>query len=120
MLDKSKNVWLVRAGEGGHLVDEFVNKGIIAIGWKDIGDMSNMSGNEDVKEAIRKHYLKYKVGKVRATAGQLNRFAFEFKKGDYVITYDTEERKYHIGTIETPYRYDDSIIEDMHHIREVN
>ena len=65
MIDKSKNVWLVRAGEGGYLIDDFISKGIIALGCNEIGDMSNMSTNEDVKEAYRQSHPKYKIGKVR-------------------------------------------------------
>lgn len=119
MLNANKDLWLVRAGESGYLIDEFINKGIIAIGWNDLGDLSSYKNKEEIKQAIRNTYPKFKKGKVRSTAGQLFRFCFEFNKGDYAITYNTEKRIYHIGKIKSSYKYKESIIPDMNHIREV-
>lgn len=48
-----ESVWMVRAGEGGHLIKEFA-KGFVAIGWKALGDMTNVTD----LESIRKRYVK--------------------------------------------------------------
>jgi len=36
-----ENAWMVRAGEGGYLAEEFA-KGFIAIGWQEFGGMSQV------------------------------------------------------------------------------
>lgn len=118
-MELGKDLWLVRAGQGGHLVEDFIKNGIIAIGWNDVGDMANFRSNEYIKKAVKRNYPEYKTGRVNVTAGQLSRFVFDFKRGDYAITYDPEERKYHIGKIVSDYRYDDTLLKDMHHIRDV-
>jgi restriction system protein len=33
------SMWMVRAGEGGYLADEFVERKLVAIGWNDVGDL---------------------------------------------------------------------------------
>ena len=33
------NVWMVRAGRGGNVVQSFRDHGVIVIGWKDIGEV---------------------------------------------------------------------------------
>jgi len=114
-----KNMWLVRAGEAAYLVNEFLNKGIIAIGWNEVGDLTTATTSEKVKSLVKKNYPDYKDGKVNITAGQLNRFRSTFNIGDSVLTYDPDQRIYHIGTIKSDYEYNESLT-DMFHIRRVN
>lgn len=40
-----ENVWMVRAGEGGYLAEDFA-KGFVAIGWSKLGDMTKYSDQE--------------------------------------------------------------------------
>jgi hypothetical protein len=46
------NIWMVRAGEGGRLAEEF-SKGYVAVGWNELGDMTTIKDRED----MRKHHL---------------------------------------------------------------
>ncbi len=52
------------------------------------------------------------------TAGQLVKFRFEFKKGDYVVTYNPEKRRYLVGEIIGDYEYNTKLL-DYYHIRRV-
>ncbi len=101
-----KTMWMVRAGQHAHLYNEFKEKGIVAIGWNDVGDLSQITNPDQIKNVVRKTYSDYKPAKKSITAGQLIRFKFNFKLGDYVITYNPEDREYLIGEIISDYMYD--------------
>ena len=111
-------MWMVRAGEGAYLIDEFKTKKVIAIGWTRILDLSKIKELNQIKLIIKEKYPEYKPGQVIVSASQINKFRFDFKKGDYVISYDPEKRIYLVGEIISDYRYDEKLME-YHHIRDV-
>jgi len=115
-----KNMWLVRAGERAYLIDEFISKQAVAIGWSELGDLSAVTILQKVKELLKSNYPEYKEGKVNITAGQILRFIKEFKVGDDVITYNPEERLYYIGKVESEYEYGLGFITNMAHVRRVS
>lgn len=100
--------WMIRAGIGGSLVDEFLEKGIVSMGWDGVGDLSKLQNREAIKATLRNQYPDYKKGKVSITAGQLYRFGIEIKPGDKIVTYDPSKRIYHIGTINQEYKFIDN------------
>lgn len=101
-----KNMWMVRAGENASLFSEFQNREIIAIGWNEVGNLSEITSHLDIKEKVKKIYSNEHDGYISNTAGQLNRFRFDFNKGDKVITYNPENRIYLIGEIIGDYEWD--------------
>ena len=110
----NKTMWMVRAGENAYLFNEFRNKNVVVIGWNDVGDLSNVSTPEDIKRIVKEKYPEYKLGKLNITAGQLVKFRFKFKKGDYIITYDPENRIYLVGEITSDYEYNPKLLEYFH------
>ena len=110
----TRTMWMVRAGENGYLFNDFKNKSVVAIGWNDVGDLSKVSKPEDIKQIVKEKYPDYKVSKLNITAGQLARFRFDFKKGDYVITYNPEKRIYLVGEIAGDYEYNTRLTEYFH------
>ena len=46
------NIWMIRAGESGRLAEEFA-KGYVAVGWNDLGDLTDLKD----REALRTHHL---------------------------------------------------------------
>jgi restriction system protein len=107
-------LWMVRAGEGGFLVDDFLTKNITAIGWNETGDLSKVDSLDKLKELVGKNYPGYKNGQIVSSAGQIYRFLNEFKKGDCVLTYDPSERTYSIGEIVSDYQFNDQLTEYFH------
>jgi restriction system protein len=101
----SNTTWMVRAGEGAFLAEEFLDKGIVSIGWKLVGDLKNVKDITDLRERYKKAYPTHKPGKVNLCAGQIYRFKSEFKIGDQVITYNAQDRHYSLGVIESDYEY---------------
>ncbi len=67
-------LWMVRAGSGAYLVDDFLIKNIVSIGWNEVGDLSKVSDLNKIKGLIRENFPDYTESQVIATAGQIRRF----------------------------------------------
>ena len=89
------NMWMVRAGPNSFLIDDFLNKNIVAIGW-DLGDLSDKTDNE-IRELYRKKY------KNLNSASQILRFKNQIEIGDYVLAVNGRTRTYFIGKITSDY-----------------
>lgn len=114
----SKNVWMVRAGEDAYLVDDF-EKGFVAIGWNDVGDLSKVKTLETIKGLYAEKRPNEKPGKVASAAGMLHKFSNVIKEDDFVITYDPIKREYLIGVVLSDYYYKEGEIRDYAHVRRV-
>ncbi len=114
-----KNMWMVRAGEGGYLFQDFKENNLVAIGWGKIGNLKEIKGVSEIKKRLKESYTDRKAGWIVMSASQVNKFRFDFKKEDYVITYDSQERKYWIGEITGDYEYHEKIIEKYPNLRKV-
>ncbi|WP_343593210.1 restriction endonuclease [Paracidovorax wautersii] len=97
--------WMVRAGEGGFLFDDFKSQSIVAIGWEEMDDMSGMLSRADFQKAAAVAYPNVSAGTLGSYAGQTYRFVREMKIGDHVVTYSPSERSYLLGTVAGSYEY---------------
>lgn len=100
-----KPMWMVRAGEGGYLFEDFKSRSNVAIGWNEMGDMSGLKTREQFTKAIEKAYPEERKMQVAVSAGQNYRFVQEMKPGDRILTYDPTRREYLVGTIAGDYQY---------------
>lgn len=102
---EDKKVW------GIHTQNDnlFLNKDLIAIGWRAFGDLSKVEANRD---AFKAHYIEAypdaKKGQIANGAGMLYRFIYEMQIGDYVVFPSKTDRKINIGTVEGDYFYEDN------------
>ena len=112
-------LWMVRSASGGRLADEFVEKGLVALGTEQIGDLREYSSKRAVLEALNRERPDDKLGTRKAAASQWIRFRDEVQHGDKVITYDSSRRVYHVGEIASDYQHQDGIIADFQHFRAV-
>lgn len=97
--------WMVRAGEGGFLFDDFKSQGIVAIGWEEMDDMSGMLSRADFQKAAAEAHPHVSAGTLSSYAGQTYRFVREMKVGDHVVTYNPSTRSYLLGTVAGNYEY---------------
>jgi len=111
-------VWMVRAGEGGRLIEEF-EKGYVAIGWKAMGDVGGIRTQDEMRTAYVRAYPESKPGAVGNSVAMVFKFTHVFAKGDNVITYDRETRQYLVGEIIGDYEYQPKVVGDYPHIRKV-
>ena len=105
---EEKRVW------GIHTMDDFMflNRNVIAIGWKAMGDLGTLDAD---REAFKKKYASVypeaKLQQVANSAGMLYRFVHEAKIGDYVVFPSKVNRQINIGVIEGEYLFSPNEVE---------
>ena len=108
MANEEKRVW------GIHTQDDnlFLKKGVIAIGWSEMGDLSNIDATRDsFKERYMQVYPDAKKGNIALGTGMLFRFCHEVQIGDYVVFPSKSNREVNIGIVEGGYVYDAKQVE---------
>ncbi len=109
---------MVRAGEGGYLIEEFLENRIAAIGWNETGAIPETMKYNELKNRFRAVYPDDADGRVNQCVAQLWRFVREFNVGDKIVTYDSGAREYYLGEIISGYEFDDDY--EFHHTRKVD
>lgn len=100
--NKEKRIW------GIHTKDDnlFLQNDVIAIGWKNMGDLSKIEATRDAfKESYIEAYPDAKKGSIGNGAGMLFRFTNEVQIGDYVVFPSKINRQINIGIVESKYIY---------------
>lgn len=91
--------WMIRAGRSGVHAEEWLEKGIVGIGWDCGGaDISSMT-REQIRATYKAAHPNESRNKVAATVGQVFHFAHDMSRGCEVVMYDPQARLYHIGTV---------------------
>lgn len=111
-------MWMIRSG-GGKYADDFIEKGMVGIGWDEIGSLSGIKSRDQVIEKVKITWPDFKRMKAVVTGSQLDKIANVIKPKDRVITYDPSTRMYHIGRIESEYAYDSKEENGRAHQRKV-
>lgn len=111
-------MWGIHAGRGGEGDSLFLKKNVVALNWREIGDLAKIpQDREKFKEAIAAARPERNPRAIAIDAGQLMRFAYEMKPDDIVIYPSKRDRNVHIGRIEGVYSYHSG--EDFPHRRDV-
>lgn len=111
--------WMVRAEQGGRLFDVFKDNGIVAIGWAEVGDLTEAKSRKSIAQQIAAWWPTRKSQAIAMDAGQLHRFVNEMAVGDTVVTYDPSRRVYLVGEIAGPYRFDSKYVPEDPQVRPV-
>ncbi len=101
-MSEEKRVW------GVHTQDDklFLEKNVIAIGWREMGDLSQLAASRDAfREKYEETYPDAKKQGIAIGTGMLYRFCHEMKIGDYVVFPSKSDRQVNIGIIEGEYSY---------------
>lgn len=100
------DVYCVRADYGKY-VNYFLRGGYAAIGWEIERDLSDMTSIEDIRAVYQQTHPNEKAILADQHVGQIARFLFQLKSGDYVITptRDTEQIYYGVVEREPAYYY---------------
>ncbi|MGD0643799.1 MAG: restriction endonuclease [Candidatus Bathyarchaeia archaeon] len=101
-------MWMVRAGEAAYLIEDFKSQAYVAIGWSKLGNISLLKSRDEVKDLLKQRYSYNKIKQLNIETSMVSRFLLEFKKGDYVISYDNLNRNYLIGQLDSDYIFDKS------------
>lgn len=100
-----QTIWGIHPGKGGAAEDLFVRRKVIAIGWPDMGDLSQWGDREAYKTAFAENYPGEKPGAIPTKAGQLYRFVHEMQLGDLVVAPLKLVRDVKIGKIVGQYQH---------------
>lgn len=111
--------WMIRAGEGGYLINEFERAGCVGMGWNGAGDFTDIDSLPAMRDRMDRAYPEAKPQSRAVSAGSAYKFRSVVRVGDRVVSYDPRARQYLLGTITGDYRYKAGIIPDYEHIRTV-
>lgn len=103
---ETKRYWIYSPGNGAEIWDECYQKGIMAIGWDAIGDLTAYNSKDEMKQAMKEDIdptLSYTMA-----AHATWQFVREMKPGDVVFA---KKGMYHVigrGVVESDYKFDSS------------
>ena len=106
--------WCVRAGKYGEFEQEMQEKGIIAIGWHDLSDLSSIRQKEQLSDLYAQKYPDQEKASVANRVGQIWNFLHNIKKGDLVVMPLKSQPSVVVGEITGDYRYDQSSSNTLH------
>lgn len=108
--------WVYAPGKDSIMWEEFYKRGVMAIGWEELGDLSLYKNKSEIKEIMKKIYspnLSYK----NATHATWQ-FANEMKVGDIIFVKKGRSQLIGRGIVTSDYFYDFEVNE-YNHIRTV-
>ena len=114
---ETTHYWIYSPGEGAGIWDECCEKGIMAIGWDDIGDLQQYASKTEMKQAMKEHIDPEKPYTMAAHATW--QFAHEMKPGDIVFAKKGRSTVIGRGVVMSDYEFDDSR-DDNKNVRKVN
>jgi len=115
-IDK-KRYWMYAPGEGSRMWDEFYNKGIMGIGWDELGDLSKFPSKDSMKERMKTLYgAEYSYKNAGHATWQ---FANEVKPGDIIFVKRGLSKIIGRGVVTSEYIFEASRSE-YRHIRKVD
>ena len=101
MLLHDTDIWVVRSGRSGVYADHFLEAGVVAIGWGEVGMIGPNDVDDDIRARVASAFPDTKAGALPVIVGMLKRFVREIQTGDNVATYDPAQRLYHVGRIQS-------------------
>jgi 5-methylcytosine-specific restriction protein B len=113
-----RRFWLIAPGERARLWEVFKKNKMIALGWDDVGDLSQFGSREE----IRKKLIETDPNGSKARTNDslaLWEFGHKMKEGDIVIAKKGRKKYLGFGIIKSPYKYDEQRTEYLH-VREVD
>ncbi|MCM3609966.1 EVE domain-containing protein [Planococcus sp. MERTA32b] len=112
-----RRYWMYAPGEGSRLWEEFYEKGIMGLGWEDLGDLKQFPTKNAMKEKMKEIYgedFSYK------NAGHATwQFANEIGKNDVVYAKKGLKKIIGRGVVTSEYFYDETL-EEYNHVHKVD
>lgn len=115
----ARQVWMVRAGRDSVFVGDFLSHQMVAIGWSELGDLSNVHSREQLSQLAEQAWPENNRFQNSASVGQVYRFREQIVPGTPVVTYDSNRRIYHLGTVTGEYVYHPEYDPELVHTKAV-
>jgi len=104
----SSRVWVISAGEGGRMWDDFRENGIVAIGWDHLGDLSEYGAQDAISQALSEHDGRQNPSNDTLACWQ---FSTEITEGDVVVAKHGRSKLLGWGRVTGPYRHEPERLE---------
>lgn len=95
----SPKIWMVRSGSGAAFVDDFLEQGVVAIGWRGAGPFAKGTTKKTIEAKVAESEASASPGSIGMWASQIKRFYDEIQVGDAVMTYEPGQRVYFLGEV---------------------
>jgi hypothetical protein len=109
--------WAISLGERGRLWNECQEKGIVAIGWDELGDLRQYASQQEIAQRMRASRGSDAAEPVNDSLACYE-FANKMALGDYVVAKIGRDKLLGIGSVQSDYVYDPTRTE-YHHTRRV-
>lgn len=106
VMRNNQNTWLYAPGNAACLWDDFYKEGVMAIGWDDLGVLSEYKNQSEIHEKLRSIYITDK-GKSNDAKACWD-FCNKIKPGDIVIAKKGTREILGYGVVESEYDYDET------------
>lgn len=109
--------WIYSPGDNASKWKEFYNKGVMGIGWGQIGNLTSFNSKEEIKQTLK--------DKIDANSSHKNsslclwQFANDMKPGDIIFVKKGMHQIIGKGIIESDYYFDESISDNYKNFRKV-
>lgn len=113
------SVWLVRAGRNGEQQEDALERGIVAIGWNELSDLSGVTSREQLRNIFESTYLNATTNETSNKVGQIWAFINRIQKGGLVILPLKYRSAIAIGRVISDYQYRIDIADNIRHTRDV-
>ena len=110
---------MVRAGRGGVYIEDF-EKGYVAIGWSQLGDLSQYASEDSLRQEYLDIFADQKPTARANAIAMILKFKDHIKAGDYLVSYGPETREYLIGRDKGEYLYQPDTIGNYPNLRRVD
>ena len=105
--------WIIRAGQGGKYIEDFIKHNTVAVGWDEAKDLKGVKSRSEIEKILRKCYPQDSKASISISTGQLWNFYEYMKKDDIVLTPNPLTRTINIGIIKGDYLYGKQKLGDM-------
>ena len=104
------NAWMIAAGEGARLWDDFIASNMIKIGWSKTGDLSPISSKKQLENLVKNAYPAYsdESGDAKSpdkAVAMLWSFSHEMKVGDIVFVKSGTAQIIGRGRVKSEYKF---------------
>ena len=115
-VETSTHYWIYSPGENAFKWEEFHEKGIMALGWEELGDLREYDSRDEIKKSLQEQYTNSSCINSSLATWQ---FANEMKVGDVVFVKKGMYKIIGRGVVSGDYEFDENRT-DYNHVRKVN
>ena len=109
--------WLYAPGKNAVMWDDFYNRGIMGLGWDELGDLNVYASREEMRDKLRELYGSESSYKNSVQA--VWQFAHDLKPGDVVFVKRGRTEILGRGVVESDYEFDDEQGGEYPHVHKV-